>query len=70
MVQDNKEETTLNCASETGRTETVKCFLDSTQQEKIHKALMVKDLNGRTSIQRAVRKDSSRYCEMYARLRF
>ena len=57
VVQDDKGETTLHCASESCCTDTVKCLLDFIPPEEIHKTLMVKDLKGRTSIQRGIKKD-------------
>ena len=51
LVQDDKGETTLHCARKNGCTDTVKCLLDFIPPEKIHKVLMVKDLEGWTPIQ-------------------
>ena len=51
VVQDDKGETTLHCASESGSKDTLKCLLDIIPSEQMHKTLMVKDLKGWTPIQ-------------------
>ena len=59
MVQDNKWETSLHCGSESGFTDKLECLLDFIPPEKLHKALMITDLKGRTPVWHAVEKDST-----------
>ena len=57
VARDVKGETTLHCASESVFTDAVICLLDFIPPEELPKALMVKDLKGRTPFQRALKKD-------------